>query len=654
MTQITVTDLDNAKLDVNTIADIANGTGVSVVDRLGATRLTANEAVRQMGYQVPVTYATSLVMSTLTQTVDYLGVVYAPLPTMIPFTTSGTFETTKFYVIQNNEIVKKYNTYADILASGGAIVDGAIAETSGYNANGDGGGNSFYYSTASTATHNAGTVIKPTAVIGAGRWLAVDTSHITPEVFGSYGNGETNDYLALQGALNLGKPIYLAPSKVYATETGLVTVSPYQRIIGASTGFSTDKTRGSWIKYTGTTNTGALILCAAPSHGFVLEDVTLDCNDKIYYGLWIKALTGQSVQMPSLNRCNYRGYLRAGLVLGSNNETTLENGALQMCTITHQSFWGGGASAPDTTRVYGILINAQNCEFATMIGMYFDPFTIVGSGPYINHYNHIKGVAGGINISGMVSTRATGYAIQIVASSSLIISGWRCEDIYLVNYPVTAGFPENPISIENLDHRAGLSDGTGDAIVLKYSGDQLATVRNCRVTGNIAIGGTVAKRATIKDITFRAGDVSPFAVGSTTITAPVVAIADLEPTAGQRTLYNPNAVETWQNGATPIYKNNKGSLSYLKGVSGSNVQCNNFGGALYFLTATSVASVTFATAEVDANYRVQMTVNDVTGAAAAGSNRVKSISKTTAGFTVTLEAAPGAGCDTTFSWMIFR
>jgi hypothetical protein len=286
--------------------------------------------------------------------------------------------------------------------------------------------------------------------------------------------------------------------------------------------------------------------------------------------------------------------------------------------------------------------------------MYFDPFTSVGGGPYINNYNHIKAVSGGLNISGMVSTRATSYAIQIVASSSLIISGWRCEDIYLVNYPTSVGFPENPISIKNVDHRAGLADGTGDAIVLKYSGDQLCSVENCRITGNIAVGGTVAKTASIKAITFRAGDISPFAIGSVSITAPVVAIADLEPTLGQRTLYNPNAVETWQNGATPIYKNNKGSLSYLKGISGTNVQCNNISGALYFLTTTSVASVTFATAETDTNYRIVMTVNDVTGAAAAGSNRVKYITKTTSGFTVTLEAAPGAGCDTTFSWMIFR
>ena len=40
MTQLTVTDLENAKLDVETIAAIANSTANTVTDRLGAIRRT--------------------------------------------------------------------------------------------------------------------------------------------------------------------------------------------------------------------------------------------------------------------------------------------------------------------------------------------------------------------------------------------------------------------------------------------------------------------------------------------------------------------------------------------------------------------------------------------------------------------------------------
>ena len=40
MTQITVADLNNAKLDVDTIAGIANSTANTVTDRNGQTRRT--------------------------------------------------------------------------------------------------------------------------------------------------------------------------------------------------------------------------------------------------------------------------------------------------------------------------------------------------------------------------------------------------------------------------------------------------------------------------------------------------------------------------------------------------------------------------------------------------------------------------------------
>lgn len=84
--------------------------------------------------------------------------------------------------------VQSFNSIAALrLRSGTTIANSA--KTLGYYSAGDGGGNSFYWDGTSTATDNAGTVIKPTAVSGAGRWLAVDTSHITPEIFGAKGDG---------------------------------------------------------------------------------------------------------------------------------------------------------------------------------------------------------------------------------------------------------------------------------------------------------------------------------------------------------------------------------------------------------------------------------------------------------------------------------
>jgi hypothetical protein len=74
------------------------------------------------------------------------------------------------------------------------------AETLGYYNAGDGGANAFYWDGTSVATDNGGTIIKPTSVSGAGRWLAVNTLYITPKIFGARGDGVADDTAAFVAA----------------------------------------------------------------------------------------------------------------------------------------------------------------------------------------------------------------------------------------------------------------------------------------------------------------------------------------------------------------------------------------------------------------------------------------------------------------------
>ena len=69
--------------------------------------------------------------------------------------------------------IQSFNSIAALRLRSGTSIANA-AQTLGYYAAGDGGGNSFYWDSTSTATDNGGTVIKPTAVSGAGRWLAIN------------------------------------------------------------------------------------------------------------------------------------------------------------------------------------------------------------------------------------------------------------------------------------------------------------------------------------------------------------------------------------------------------------------------------------------------------------------------------------------------
>ncbi len=74
-------------------------------DRLGVTRPTLQGQIDKLGYEPPVDYsaAISFTSADRTKTIDRDGIIYAPLPSEIPFTTSGTWsadDDNKFYVVQ--------------------------------------------------------------------------------------------------------------------------------------------------------------------------------------------------------------------------------------------------------------------------------------------------------------------------------------------------------------------------------------------------------------------------------------------------------------------------------------------------------------------------------------------------------------------------
>jgi len=96
--------------------------------------------------------------------------------------------------------VQSFNSIAALRLRSGTTIANA-AKTLGYYSAGDGGGNSFYWDSTSVATDNGGTVIKPTAVSGAGRWLAVKPTFVNVAQFGAKGDGITDDYAKIQAAL---------------------------------------------------------------------------------------------------------------------------------------------------------------------------------------------------------------------------------------------------------------------------------------------------------------------------------------------------------------------------------------------------------------------------------------------------------------------
>jgi len=107
--------------------------------------------------------------------------------------------------------------------------DFSICTMLGFNEPGDGGGGVWYWDSTSTATVNIGTVVKPTATVGAGRWIRTyDAGAVNVRWFGAKGDGATDDTDAFQGAFDYvdsqgGGAVYMPPGvyrKGDAAESG--------------------------------------------------------------------------------------------------------------------------------------------------------------------------------------------------------------------------------------------------------------------------------------------------------------------------------------------------------------------------------------------------------------------------------------------------
>lgn len=108
MTVVTVADLENAKLDVQTIAEVAmvGYSSDTTTNRDGDVINTLQGQLKLLGFQPPVTYAAAIVFDAMdyTKTISYSGVVYFPDPNALPFTTTGTWvadDELKFFVVQS-------------------------------------------------------------------------------------------------------------------------------------------------------------------------------------------------------------------------------------------------------------------------------------------------------------------------------------------------------------------------------------------------------------------------------------------------------------------------------------------------------------------------------------------------------------------------
>lgn len=134
---------------------------------------------------------------------DYLMIVQSSGPLTKRIYASDLFSYVDTDYIQGkiSNPVKPVDTITDLRnVTGDTVI--TQASVSGYSVVNDGGGGLFHWDGSSTDSDDAGVIIKPTAVSGAGRWVKEVRSRLSVKEFGVTGNGVADDTTKLRAAFN--------------------------------------------------------------------------------------------------------------------------------------------------------------------------------------------------------------------------------------------------------------------------------------------------------------------------------------------------------------------------------------------------------------------------------------------------------------------
>jgi hypothetical protein len=348
---------DNVSDGLTTLADTLFAQQIAAVNAAKVeAELEIQAVANSMGYLPPVTYAAGIAMTSSVQTVEYLNNTYAPVISALPFTTSGTFETAKFRLIQGV-------SEADLAAPTGSYLVG--------------------YQPA-----GVGAV--------ATRVQTKLRQYVSVKDFGAVGDGITDDTVAIQAALDSNAGFICMPAGTYLI-SAILYVSSNTCVFGngvevtiikhpssqafrnknyiTGTGdanititgmtFTCDDLYGSSIAFTAVTNcrfenlsfrnyilTGVTVgigiadSSTNSSSDIFIKTCTFDVSD---YGIVFQGLAGSLVQNVTVSNCNIRSVWGSGISFAG----TILNG-----TVTGNNIYTGTGTNPTSGTIVGIGIKA--------------------------------------------------------------------------------------------------------------------------------------------------------------------------------------------------------------------------------------------------------------------------------------------------------
>jgi hypothetical protein len=321
--------------------------------------------------------------------------------------------------------------------------------------------------------------------------------------FGAVGDGVTDDYAAIIAAHNSlpstgGKILFPhTTANVYASSQELVISKAGVELCG-DTASNIDSVQ---IKYIGTLDPlKSVVYCTAAAHGFSINSLFLNANDLAGFSLYQFGTSSPAAltRPGNFDSLIIRGYRAKGWVIGDDTDV-LNDAQFQNINARNINILGGAAGA----NADGIHLNAQNCEWFNIDGLYIDP----SSAPARHHRNHIRQIAGGLNIKSLLSTRAgtstltSDYAIY--SNDQLVITGWRSEDRRLITG--AAGSVAAPVVINAVVQRtiaATVGTSGSDVMIRLNQTNGTVSLNGINIQGSIEIGATTARRVSAIDVYF--------------------------------------------------------------------------------------------------------------------------------------------------------
>lgn len=101
MNAVPSSDPSDLLFNAQRLDEVINGSAESFVDRRGVERLTLTGALRLIGFEAPVAFASGLAITRSTQTVTNGGNTYHADPASLPFTSTSTFNGAQWRLVSN-------------------------------------------------------------------------------------------------------------------------------------------------------------------------------------------------------------------------------------------------------------------------------------------------------------------------------------------------------------------------------------------------------------------------------------------------------------------------------------------------------------------------------------------------------------------------